>query len=531
MITRSITRPITSPIARAVTAAYGAWNPRALFANGEQGVIYDPNDLTTLFQDSAGTTPVTAAGQPVGLMLDKSRGLVRGAELIANPSFDNGASDWTVDPAWTVAGGEATKAGTGSENLYQNNAGIVAGKWYAVTLVCTGSIRLLVNQRAVPTVAETAIAGVKTFYVLAPAVDTYPGITICSAQSGTVVRSVSVRELPGNHAFQSTAASRPILRQTPKLGPELVVNGDFSNGTVGWTAINAQTFSNVGGELTATTNTAVYAARQNVATTIGKTYIVTASGRRVSASPFVQAHSGTAELGFSQTGSTSNAPISFTFVASTTSTQINLGTPGGLGQAFWDNISVREIVGYYTDRNYLETDGADDWMSTSPIDFTGTDKVSVFTGVRKLSDAAVGMLVELSTTSLTNQGTFSIRAPQAVGASGDYAFLSGGSIPGVAVASSGVYLAPSSAVLRGVGSISGDISRCSVNGVSGVLVTADQGSGNYGNYPLYLFRRGGTTLPFTGHFYGLTIVGRLTTDAETSSMERLLAQRTGVQLA
>lgn len=43
-----------------------------LFANGEQGVWYDPSDLSTLFQDAAGTTPVTAMEQPVGLMLDKS---------------------------------------------------------------------------------------------------------------------------------------------------------------------------------------------------------------------------------------------------------------------------------------------------------------------------------------------------------------------------------------------------------------------------------------------------------------------------
>ena len=43
-----------------------------LFANGEQGFAYDPNDLTTLYQDVAGTIPVTASGQPVGLMKDKS---------------------------------------------------------------------------------------------------------------------------------------------------------------------------------------------------------------------------------------------------------------------------------------------------------------------------------------------------------------------------------------------------------------------------------------------------------------------------
>jgi len=45
---------------------------RALFATGQQGAWYDPSDFSTLFQDSAGVTPVTAVEQPVGLMRDKS---------------------------------------------------------------------------------------------------------------------------------------------------------------------------------------------------------------------------------------------------------------------------------------------------------------------------------------------------------------------------------------------------------------------------------------------------------------------------
>ncbi len=43
-----------------------------LFSASEQGAWYDPSDLSTLFQDAAGTTPVTAVEQPVGRMLDKS---------------------------------------------------------------------------------------------------------------------------------------------------------------------------------------------------------------------------------------------------------------------------------------------------------------------------------------------------------------------------------------------------------------------------------------------------------------------------
>jgi hypothetical protein len=46
--------------------------PGSLFASNEQGVWYDPSDMATLFQDAAGTTPVTAVEQPVGLILDKS---------------------------------------------------------------------------------------------------------------------------------------------------------------------------------------------------------------------------------------------------------------------------------------------------------------------------------------------------------------------------------------------------------------------------------------------------------------------------
>lgn len=44
----------------------------ALFKGGKQGVWYDPSDKSTLFQDVAGTIPVTKDGDPVALMKDKS---------------------------------------------------------------------------------------------------------------------------------------------------------------------------------------------------------------------------------------------------------------------------------------------------------------------------------------------------------------------------------------------------------------------------------------------------------------------------
>lgn len=52
--------------------AAAAWSPLALFAASENGVWYDPSDFSSMFQDAAGTVPVTAPGDPVGKILDKS---------------------------------------------------------------------------------------------------------------------------------------------------------------------------------------------------------------------------------------------------------------------------------------------------------------------------------------------------------------------------------------------------------------------------------------------------------------------------
>ena len=85
-----------------VAASRNAFNPLSLFAAGEPGAWYDPSDLSTLFQDSAGTVPVTAVEQPVGLILDKAR-----------PIVTNGAERMNVLPSEAAnwAGGNNTVVG------------------------------------------------------------------------------------------------------------------------------------------------------------------------------------------------------------------------------------------------------------------------------------------------------------------------------------------------------------------------------------------------------------------------------------
>lgn len=78
-------------------AAGGGFSMLGLFSNGEQGAWYSPSDLTTLFQDSAGNTPVTTDGDPVGLMLDKSGNGNDASQTVAaaRPTYKtNGTLHW-----------------------------------------------------------------------------------------------------------------------------------------------------------------------------------------------------------------------------------------------------------------------------------------------------------------------------------------------------------------------------------------------------------------------------------------------------
>lgn len=94
----SLIRPaLRLPLRLALLSSSAAFDPSILFANGEQGAWYDPSDRSTLFQDAEGTIPVTADGDPVGLMLDKSGNgnHLTQAATSARPTFrTDGALHW-----------------------------------------------------------------------------------------------------------------------------------------------------------------------------------------------------------------------------------------------------------------------------------------------------------------------------------------------------------------------------------------------------------------------------------------------------
>lgn len=69
------------------------FNPAILFTGGLKGVWYDPSDLNSMFQDAAGTIPVTADNDPIGLIKDKSGNNAHASQATAakRPKYRTGA--------------------------------------------------------------------------------------------------------------------------------------------------------------------------------------------------------------------------------------------------------------------------------------------------------------------------------------------------------------------------------------------------------------------------------------------------------
>ena len=155
-----------------------------------------------------------------------------------------------------------------------------------------------------------------------------------------------------------------------------------------------------------------------------------------------------------------------------------------------------------TGLSYLSFDGVDDGMVTSTIT-PGINKVQVFAGLRKLSDVNRGVFVELSVNTDLNAGTFALTAPNGNGLS-NLAAYAGGSVRVAGGFATG-NAAPVTRVISFTSDISADVLTRRQNGSDVGTVTSDQGTGNYLAYPLYIGRRGGTTLPFNGRLYSLIV--------------------------
>ena len=464
------------------------FNPISLFSAGEQGIWLDPSDLTTMFTDRAGTTPVTTPGQTVGKRLDKSG---RGNHAVA--PTDAARPTYGIEPktgrrnlltrteefgdaVWTKANltvsanaGVAPDGTTTADRLVESAANIGRGTYFTNTTTVSGNTTWSVYLKA----AERNFGGL-------------------TAIDGGNNRYYLVANLTNGAEIASGSASG---------SPSLVSKSIISVGN-GWYRLQI-TLNSVSG---ATNFGWVYP--QDDAT-----FATESTGNTI--------YQGDGTSGILIWGA-----------------QLELGSTATAYQRVGTAFDVTE-AGVPT-VHYVQYDGTDDSFSTSSINFTATDKMSVFAGFRRLDSAnSLKVLVELSAATASNNGSFYLSVPEDSGPT-PYSSL-GAYLRGTGTMSRyGTLSYPTNS--SHIETLLFDLSRTTastaitprVNGVDGYQNSSSIGTNTattFGNYPLFIGRRGNVSNPFNGRDYGIIVVGKTASASEITNTESYLAANTsGVTL-
>ena len=179
---------------------------------------------------------------------------------------------------------------------------------------------------------------------------------------------------------------------------------------------------------------------------------------------------------------------------------------------------------------YLRFDGSDDSMATSSINFTSTDEMSVFAGLRKNSDAALGIIAELSSNAETNNGCFLVAVANLGG--GVDRLTYGAATRGTTNIYSEAYrsyTSPDTRVMSSLLQNSGSpLITTRLNGViaSANTTVGSTDAGNYGNYPLFIGARNNTSARLNGRIYSLIVRGAATSAADITATETWINGKT-----
>ena len=170
------------------------------------------DDLSNVYQDSAGTLPATV-GSPIGLLTDRAYG----GELVSmNPPSTSSTTGWFAYLSTISSNGSAltvTSTSTNEGYAFCLQGSILAGRTYEVDIEILSRTHsagsLQIGQTTIPllvgrftrTVTATNTHGV------------WVGVGGATVGNQATFILHSVRELKGNHATQATAGNRPTLLQ------------------------------------------------------------------------------------------------------------------------------------------------------------------------------------------------------------------------------------------------------------------------------------------------------------------------------
>lgn len=221
----------------AVEQALIAWNwtPRQLYFGGVRGAAFVP-DIGEVY----GLNGLAVFGDNIAVAIDEKNGTGAqdlGIAQVATGWVNNSWSDFSTSGS-TMTGTKPTSGGTAIA-YSTNTQPVVTGAWYQITLnviaTTLGNYRVALaattNSRS--TVAEVYGSGLKVVYVQATVTGNFTVQLTTTLVGSITVESVSVRQVFGTDAFQSSVALRPLFGQAPASRRNLLTYTEqFDNATV-----------------------------------------------------------------------------------------------------------------------------------------------------------------------------------------------------------------------------------------------------------------------------------------------------------
>lgn len=221
-----LTSPLSSPISPIIVSPFGISLTEQVLALAPN-VLFDLLDTTSLYQDSAGTTPVTGASDPVGLVLDKSQTGGKTAaqfiadqpELVTNGDFSDGLTGWSDHSnlggvTSVIDGALHVQYDTDIARIKQDDV-FEEGKWYVLTFDCSGATCSLYQGGSI-SIGPCSL-GPNIFIFKAEEFASELSIRNFTSGTTAVVDNISVKEVPGNHLLNATASQRSLYQADGSL--------------------------------------------------------------------------------------------------------------------------------------------------------------------------------------------------------------------------------------------------------------------------------------------------------------------------
>lgn len=206
----------------------------SLFEPDDKAVLFDFDTTANLYQNPPATI-APAVGNPVGALMDVSRGLEVGNQLISNGAGDT-TTGWSSlfyntniasvggELQCTIAAGQlvaraATPISVSIGKTYRISAKVRCGAGTSISAIKVSTAPSL-DGAALTTDGNALTTHITvTGLFVADATTMYAGLHAQGSSGGVAYfDDITIQEIKGTHAFQSTTANMPTLRVTPETG-------------------------------------------------------------------------------------------------------------------------------------------------------------------------------------------------------------------------------------------------------------------------------------------------------------------------